>query len=462
MSVDNLKLKSMTREEYFDVIDLMRRYYSMLDIYKTKKSLDLADWVKQTFYLCNMAVKVKNVIDVDWQSMEMSLSDMFKLHRFSKKLNDDILSELSDVIPGMKDYTLPVREVKWHYGDEDDEDYDEDDDSGYYEDYHDDGNGFATRAAVLNLEVDGLNEMDFISDNEKTIVKEARDTANKILAEYQKMLEGLSPIVERAYNELKKFHDSISAIDSKISEYLTDRYYTFLEAKEAEIEDSLVKRLYEKYVDRLDETLEPRHWTVMLKDYLNADDYNPAKMLIKDCFSYSHALDISDPRINSHLCNDYNDLDEIDRFFNYFLEVAILQSKVRSDIRIIRRPLKPLPSEVVAEIRDNPELNGLFRDALGRVVEKVKARNTWKWGHLKKVLEDDRFIIHCNDSVFGRLIHDIFPDINDDQVRRNVGNSSLSQKDLNKHYRDISETNALRSVLIAIGDEFKELRNAMQ
>ena len=84
----------MTREEYFDVIDLMRRYYSMLDIYKTKKSLDLADWVKQTFYLCNMAVKVKNVIDVDWQSMEMSLSDMFKLHRFSKKLNDDILSEL--------------------------------------------------------------------------------------------------------------------------------------------------------------------------------------------------------------------------------------------------------------------------------------------------------------------------------------------------------------------------------
>ena len=207
----------MTREEYFDVIDLMRRDYSMLDIYKTKKSLDLADWVKQIFYLCNMAVKVKNVIDVDWQSMEMSLFDMFKLHRFSKKLNDDILSELSDVIPGMKDCMLPVREVKWHYGDEDDEDYEEDDDSGYYEDYHDDGSGFATRAAVLNLEVDGLNEMDFISDNEKTIVKEARDTANKILAEYQKMLDKIDKIekMKMDYNSFNHLNQIKNYINRK-------------------------------------------------------------------------------------------------------------------------------------------------------------------------------------------------------------------------------------------------------
>ena len=455
----------MTQEEYFDVIDLMRRSCSMLDIYKTKKSLDLADWVKQTFYLCNWAVDVNNIIDFDRQSVQMSLYDMFKLRGLSEKLNN-ILSELSDVIPGMKNGTLPVREVKWHYGDEDDEDYD---DSGYYEDYHDDGSGFATRMAVLSLEVDGLNKMDFISDNEKMIVNEAKDTANKILAEYHNMLARLSTIVERAYKELGKFYDSISTVDSEISEYLTDQYYTFLEKNEAEIEERLVKRLYEKYVDRLDEPLEPRHWVAMLKDYLKENDYNPAKKVIRDSFSYTHALDISDPRINSHLCNDFSDEDEIDEFFNYFLEVAILQSKVRSDIKIIRRPLteedvEPLPSGVVQKIRDNAALNRLFRDALGRVAENVGAGKSWKWSHVKKVLEDDGFIIPCGQSDFGRLINGILPDIKDEHVRQSVKNNPvhLGLNDRNCNYRNISETNTSRSVLIAIGDEFKELRSAME
>ena len=61
----------MTQEEYFEVIDLMHRYCSMLDISKTKKSLDLADWVRQTFNLCNLAVESNQIIDVDRQSMQM-------------------------------------------------------------------------------------------------------------------------------------------------------------------------------------------------------------------------------------------------------------------------------------------------------------------------------------------------------------------------------------------------------
>ena len=455
----------MTQEEYFEVIDLMHRYCSMLDISKTKKSLDLADWVGQTFNLCNLAVESNQIIDVDRQSMQMSLYDMFKLRSLSDKLND-MLSELSDVIPRMKNGTLPIREVKWHYGDEDDDDYD---DSGYYEDYNDDGSGFDTREMGLNFVVHGFNEMKFISDNDKTIVNEAKDTANRILAEYRIMLAKLSTIAERAYKDLSRFYDSISVVDSEISEYLTDRYYSFLEAKEADIEERLVARLYEKYVDSLNEQLETRHWAAMLKDYLTIETGGLMKKIIKECFSYTHAIDISDPRISHYLSRMSEDMSEINEFFNYFLEVAILQSKVRSDIKIIRRPkteekVEPLPSGVVAEIRDNPELNRLFRDTLGRVVETVRARNKWKWGYLKKVLEDDGFIIQCTDSDFGRLINGIFPNINADLARRNACNSSdfLNTKYSTKHYRDIPATNALRPVLIAIGDEFDELRSAMQ
>ena len=451
----------MTQEEYFEVIDLMHRYCSMLDISKTKKSLDLADWVRQTFNLCNLAVESNQIIDVDRQSMQMSLYDMFKLRSLSDKLND-MLSELSDVIPGMKNGTLPIREVKWHYGDEDDDDYD---DSRYYEDYNDDGSGFDTREMGLNFVVHGFNEMEFISDNDKTIVNEAKDTANRILAEYRIMLAKLSTIAERAYKDLSRFYDSISAVDSEISEYLTDRYYSFLEAKEADIEERLVARLYEKYVDSLNEQLETRHWAAMLKDYLTIETGGLMKKIIKECFSYTHAIDISDPRISHYLSRMCEDMSEINEFFNYFLEVAILQSKVRSDIKIIRRPkteekVEPLPSGVVAEIRDNPELNRLFRDTLGRLLEKVGARKKWQWSHVKKVLEDDRFIEELGQKGFGDLINGIFPDIDAEKVRQSVKNHHI--KDGKFHYRKLPETNASRQLLIDIGEEFEELRKAME
>ena len=451
----------MTQEEYFEVIDLMHRYCSMLDISKTKKSLDLADWVRQTFNLCNLAVESNQIIDVDRQSMQMSLYDMFKLRSLSDKLNG-MLSELSDVIPRMKNGTLPIREVKWHYGDEDDDDYD---DSGYYEDYNDDGSGLDTRAMFLNFDVYSFNEMDFISDNDKTIVNEAKDTANRILAEYRIMLAKLSTIAERAYKDLSRFYDSISVVDSEISEYLTDRYYSFLEAKEADIEERLVARLYEKYVDSLNEQLETRHWAAMLKDYLTIETGGLMKKIIKECFSYTHAIDISDPRISHYLSRMCEDMSEINEFFNYFLEVAILQSKVRSDIKIIRRPktdekVEPLPSGVVAEIRDNPELNRLFRDTLGRLLEKVGARKKWQWSHVKKVLEDDKFITKVTQTQFGRLINGILPDIKEEHVRQSVKNHPI--KDGKFHYRKLPETNASRQLLIDIGEEFEELRKAME
>ena len=451
----------MTQEEYFEVIDLMHRYCSMLDISKTKKSLDLADWVRQTFNLCNLAVESNQINDVDRQSMQMSLYDMFKLRSLSDKLND-MLSELSGVIPGMKNGTLPIREVKWHYGDEDDDDYD---DSGYYEDYNDDGSGLDTRAMFLNFDVYSFNEMKFISDNDKTIVNEAKDTANRILAEYRIMLAKLSAIAERAYKDLSRFYDSISVVDSEISEYLTDRYYSFLEAKEADIEERLVARLYEKYVDSLNEQLETRHWAAMLKDYLTIETGGLMKKIIKECFSYTHAIDISDPRISHYLSRMCEDMSEINEFFNYFLEVAILQSKVRSDIKIIRRPkteekVEPLPSGVVAEIRDNPELNRLFRDTLGRLLEKVGARKKWQWSHVKKVLEDDRFIEELGQKGFGDLINGIFPDIDAEKVRQSVKNHPI--KDGKFHYRKLPETNASRQLLIDIGEEFEELRKAME
>ena len=189
------------------------------------------------------------------------------------------------------------------------------------------------------------------------------------------------------------------------------------------------------------------------------------KKIIKECFSYTHAIDISDPRISHYLSRMCEDMSEINEFFNYFLEVAILQSKVRSDIKIIRRPkteekVEPLPSGVVAEIRDNPELNRLFRDTLGRLLEKVGARQKWQWSHVKQVLEDDRFIEELGQKGFGDLINGIFPDIDAEKVRQSVKNHPI--KDGKFHYRKLPETNASRQLLIDIGEEFEELRKAME
>lgn len=441
-----LKLKSMTREEYFDVIGVMQQCCSMLHISETRKRLDLADWVEQMYYLCILAEEANKIIDVDRQSMQMSIEHWYALSRLNSDLNE-VTYDLFCVIPEMAEGMLPGDII---------EEYDEDE---WYESKEND----------YNRTMNDFKEVKFIGDDEKAIIEEAGTTVKNILTEYRDTLAKFSAIAERADEVLAKFCNGIRNVDSEIAAYLTDRYYFFLERKEADVEERLVTRLYEKYVDRLDEPLEPRHWAAMLKDYLTTNDGDPKKKVVKESFSYSHALDISDYRINHYLCKECRSAQEINEFFNYFLEVAILQSKTRSDIKIIRRPtterkVEPLPSEVVDKIRDNAALNRLFREALGRVAENVGAGKTWKWSHVQKVLEDDKFITKVTQTQFGRLINGILPDIKEEHVRQSVKNNPISftAKDRGCHYREISETNTLRSVFIGIGDEFEELRNAMK
>lgn len=441
-----LKLKSMTREEYFDVIGVMQQCCSMLHISETRKRLDLADWVEQMYYLCILAEEANKIIDVDRQSMQMSIEHWYALSRLNSDLNE-VTYDLFCVIPEMAEGMLPGDII---------EEYDEDE---WYESKEND----------YNRTMNDFKEVKFIGDDEKAIIEEAGATVKNILTEYRETLAKFSAIAERADEVLAKFCNGIRNVDSEIAEYLTDRYYFFLERKEADVEERLVTRLYEKYVDRLDEQLEPRHWAAMLKDYLTTNDGDAKKKVVKESFSYSHALDISDYMINHYLCKECRSAQEINEFFNYFLEVAILQSKTRSDIKIIRRPttegkVEPLPSEVVDKIRDNAALNRLFREALGRVAENVGAGKTWKWSHVQKVLEDDKFITKVTQTQFGRLINGILPDIKEEHVRQSVKNNPISftAKDRGCHYREISETNTLRSVFIGIGDEFEELRNAMK
>ena len=438
----------MTLEEYFDVIGLMQVDCSMMHLSETRTRLDLADWVEQVYHLCRMAENANKIIADGNQSMHLSIDEMFVLRSLSENLND-ILFELSLILPDMKDGKLPGQESDW------------DEDEIMWCDFIEDDFEFTT---------DGLRGLEFIGDKDKKIIDEADATVRNILTEYRNTLAKLSTIVERAQEVLENFHDTICDIDSEISSYLTNWYYSFLEWKETAVEERLIAQLYEKYIDSLNEQLETRHWAAMLKDYLTEnDDDDSMKKIIKECFSYTHAIDISDTRINTYLRRECRDTQDINEFFNYFLEVAILQSKVRSDIKIIRRPLteedvEPLPSGVVQKIRDNAALNRLFRDALGRVAENVGAGKNWKWSHVKKVLEDDGFIIPCGQSDFGRLINGILPDIKDEHVRQSVKNNPvhLGLNDRNCNYRNISETNTSRSVLIAIGDEFKELRSAME
>ena len=440
----------MTREEYFDVIGVMQQCCSMLHISETRKRLDLADWVEQMYYLCILAEEANKIIDVDRRSMQMSIEHWYELSRLNSDLNE-VTYDLYCVIPEMAEGMLPGDIIEKY-----DEEYD---DEEWYESKEDD----------YNRTMDDFRDVKFIGDDEKAIIEEAGATVKNILTEYRDTLAKFSAIVERADEVLAKFCNCIRNVDSEIAAYLIDRYYFFLERKEVDVEERLVTRLYEKYVDRLDEPLEPRHWASMLKDYLTTNDGDAKKKVVKESFSYSHALDISDSRINHYLCKECRSAQEISEFFNYFLEVVILQSKTRSDIKIIRRPMtegkvEPLPSEVVDKIRDNAELNRLFREALGRVAENVGAGKTWKWSHVQKVLEDDKFIMKLGQKGFGRLINNILPDIKEEHVRQSVKNHPISftLQDRGRHYREISETNTLRSVFIGIGDEFEELRNAME
>lgn len=438
--VIELKLKSMTREEYFDVVGSMHRYCSMLHISETRERLDLADWYEQVYYLCKLAEETNKIIDIDRQSLQMSIEHWFELRRLCNDL-DDVLYDLSWVVGDMEEGQLPGSVC-------------EEVDDDWYESKEDD----------YNRTMNDFEDVKFIDNDEMKIIEDAGATVMNILDEYRNTLKKLSTIVKRANDVIDRFHDGIYDIDTKFSAYLADLYYSFLECKEAGVEESLVARLYEKYVDRLDEQLEPRHWSAMLKDYLAEND-DTSKQIIRERFSYTRALDISDHFIQYYLIEESNNEDDVHDFFNYFLELAIIQSKVRSDIKIKRRPVKaetvePLPSGVVDRIRNNAVLNRLFRDALGRLLEKVGARKKWQWSHVKKVLEDDRFIEELGQKGFGDLINGIFPDIDAEKVRQSVKNHPI--KDGKFHYRKLPETNASRQLLIDIGEEFEELRKAME
>ena len=423
----------------------MHRYCSMLHISETRERLDLADWIEQVRYLCKLAEEANKIIDVDRQSLQMSLNDWFALRRLCNDLND-VRYDLSWVVGDMAEGRLPAEIPEW----------DEEENEVCYD----------VMEYGFDCTMNDFRNIGFIDDDEKKIIEEAGATVMNILEEYRNTLEKLSVVVGHVEEVLDKFHNDISDVDSEISAEITDLYYYFLKCKETDVEERLVARLYEKYVDRLDEPLEPRHWAAMLKDYLaENDDDDPNKKIVRECFSYTHALDISDYDINYYLLKEFDDEDDVYDFFNYFLEVAIIQSKVRSDIKIIRRLVKedavePLPSGVVNRIRNNAVLNRLFRDALGRLLEKVGARQKWQWSHVKKVLEDDRFIEELGQKGFGDLINGIFPDIDAEKVRQSVKNHPI--KDGKFHYRKLPETNASRQLLIDIGEEFEELRKAME
>ena len=96
----------MTREEYFDVIGVMQQCCSMLHISETRKRLDLADWVEQMYYLCILAEEANKIIDVDRQSMQMSIEHWYALSRLNSDLNE-VTYDLFCVIPEMAEGMLP-------------------------------------------------------------------------------------------------------------------------------------------------------------------------------------------------------------------------------------------------------------------------------------------------------------------------------------------------------------------
>ena len=102
----------MTRKEYFEVIESMRNQCSMLHISETRVRLDLADWIEQVCYLCKLAEDANKIIDVDRQSMLISIDNWFELRGLYHDLND-VMYGLSLVVCNMEEGRLPSEISGW-------------------------------------------------------------------------------------------------------------------------------------------------------------------------------------------------------------------------------------------------------------------------------------------------------------------------------------------------------------
>lgn len=438
----------MTHEKYSKAIESMNRLLSGMHLRETRCHLDLADWVGQISILGQLNDLANVIIEGNKQSIKKSLTDFRLLQKLTKTLKKE-LPVIHRTWEDMGGRNLPDVEI-----------FDSETQTYLpitFEDEFDSNICFLKERCSL------------IKEEEKVLIDDVDISVCDYIDEYNRLLSYFSPIVKRANIKLMELYDDLALLDNEYSQIITEAYYDFLDENEDEIEEQLINLLYNGYVENYDDPLTSRHWASLLREYFIQAEMDAKKKIIKECFSHQRALSICNPKIINYLYQHCIEETDVELFFRYFLEFAIIQSKAKKNIDMDRRkekeePVGPLPELVVSTISDDAELNKLFRESLARVAQKIAYSNmSIKWSHLKKVLEDDEIISPCNPTDFGRMVNAILPEYAAENVRKGVSNNPITLKgdEGNAKYSDLPLMNTYRKDFMAVGKEFEKLRQKM-
>ena len=284
---------------------------------------------------------------------------------------------------------------------------------------------------------------------------------NNLALQVHKITNDVYPFAKQFYNTLMELGRTLKEIDDEYADLIADAYYDFLEERMYDVEDRLASMLYSEDIIK-DFAKDPTSsdWALLLRKKLTDAHYEKPGKFISRNFSHLHTLNIKDDKYVKYMFTNCTDIASALLFFNYFLEFAVLQSKAKG-FTIQTRPIEdagltPLPKEVAVSIRENAQCHRLFVDAINKLIPITgKSAYKTKWSHVKKFLEDEELIDKdLNDTEFGRVMHKINSDIDEENCRANVKNNSLSEK---TKYYDLAETDATRTICEKIAEHFQEL-----
>lgn len=306
----------------------------------------------------------------------------------------------------------------------------------------------------------------FAGEENERLLDESIVMVNCRLREYTELGRKFFSVIGQMLSTLIELQESLVLVDGEYADIVERSYYDYFEDNEDDVEESLYNQLYDKeIINDLSCIPTSRDWAVLLKAKLGEMDFGHKTKIIREVFSHRHPLNIKDARTIKYIYENCTIEEDMYLFFRNFAEIAILQSKAKAGIPIIRRPevakkVMPLPSMVNQAISADAELNTLFREAIEKLIPKTGKKNMkWKWSHAKRVMEDDGIIEVVSPTEFGRQMNEVDTSIEAENCRKNVDNNEIKLPEAYKNmkYYEWPDTAKHKPTCTAIAAVFKTL-----
>lgn len=306
----------------------------------------------------------------------------------------------------------------------------------------------------------------FAGEENERLLDESIVMLNCRLREYTELGRKFFSVISQVLSTLLELQDSLVLVDGEYADIVERSYYEYFEENEDDVEEYLYNQLYDKeIINDLSCIPTSRDWAVLLKAKLGEMDFGHKTKIIREVFSHRHPLNIKDARTIKYIYENCTIEEDMYLFFRNFAEIAILQSKAKAGIPIIRRPevakkVMPLPSMVNQAISADAELNTLFREAIEKLIPKTgKQGMKWKWSHAKRVMEDDGIIEVVSPTEFGRQMNEVDTSIEAENCRKNVDNNEIKLPEAykSKKYYEWPDTAKHKPTCTAIAAVFKTL-----